>query len=62
MFNTMKKKLLSVGAVVTVAASQAQAALVAPTLDTVDAVTVAGAVLAGLAVIWGVKKAIALVR
>ena len=38
------------------------AAITAPTLDTDDATTVAVAVLGGLAVIWGIKKAIGLLR
>lgn len=33
-----------------------------PTLPTADAIAVAGAVLAGLVIIWGVKAAIRLIR
>lgn len=43
-------------------AAQAQAALVAPTFDSTDAVTVGTAVLSGLALIWAIKKAIGMVR
>lgn len=42
---------------------QAQAdALTAPTLNTADAIAVGGAVLAGLAIIWGVRAAIRMVK
>ena len=54
-----KKKLAALLAI-GLTAAQAQAALTVPTLDTGDTVEVAGAVLAGFAIIWGVKRAIGL--
>ncbi|MGE0738282.1 hypothetical protein [Sulfurimonas sp.] len=56
------KKFLSVVGLVGLVASQAQAALTEPTLDTGNYETIAGAVLVGLAVMWGIKKAIGLIR
>lgn len=56
------KKFLSFLGLVGLMAAQAQAALVAPVLDSADAITVGGAVVAGLAAIWGIRQAIYLVR
>lgn len=58
------KKFLSLIGLVGLMAVQAQAAalLTAPTLNTDDSVLVAGAVLGGLAIIWGIRAAIRLVR
>lgn len=56
-----KNKIVAAGAVA-LGTAQAQAALTAPVLDTSDAITVAGAVLTGLAVLWGIKVAIRLVK
>lgn len=39
-----------------------QAALVAPTFDSADAITVGTAVLGGLALIWGIKKAMSMAK
>ena len=52
--------LVALGAAVAV--SQSFAALTAPTIDTTDYETVAGAVLAALAVMWAIKKAVGLMR
>lgn len=41
--------------------TMANAALTAPTIDTTDFETVAGAVLVAAAVMWGIRKAIRLV-
>ena len=62
MFRGMTQKLIIGVTAVAVAASQAQAALAAPTLSITDYEAVAGAVLLGLALIWGIKKAISLIR
>lgn len=62
MFRGMTQKLIIGVTAVAVAASQAQAALTVPTLSTSDYEAVAGAVLVGLAVFWGIKKAISLIR
>lgn len=58
----MKKKILLGLGFVGMLASQAQAALVAPTFDSTDAITVGTAVLTGLALIWGIKQAMRLAR
>ena len=58
----MFSKVVALGAVVALTASQAQAGLVAPTFSSDDAVTVGGAVLLGLALIWGIKQAIRMAR
>jgi len=55
------KKLLALMAM-GLTAAQAQAALTVPTLSTSDYEAVAGAVLVGLAVFWGIKKAISLIK
>jgi len=60
-FQEYKKKIVA-GVVVAGGAIQAQAAIVAPTLDTADALIVGGAVLAGGAAMWGIKKAISMLR
>jgi len=60
----MKKftKVLGLGALVSFAATgAANAALTAPTIDTGNFETIAGAVLAAAAVFWGIRKAIGLV-
>lgn len=60
------KALGLVGAVaaasLTGTSAHAAALLTAPTLNTDDSVLVAGAVLGGLAIIWGIRAAIRLVR
>lgn len=57
------KKILALMALgLTFAQAQAAALLTAPTLNTDDSVLVAGAVLGGLAIIWGIRAAIRLVR
>lgn len=58
----MKKKILLGLGFVGMLASQAQAALVVPTLDVTNFENVAAAVLVALAVFWGIKKAISLIR
>jgi hypothetical protein len=58
----MFSKVVALGAVVALTAAQAQADLVAPTFSSDDAVTVGGAVLVGLALIWGIKQAIRMAR
>ena len=45
-----------------VMASNASAALTAPTLDTSDFTTVAGAVIVALGAMWAIKKALGLIR
>ena len=59
---TRLQKLGTVATTAVILASQLQAAIVAPTLDSGDALIVGGAVLTGLAGIWGIKKAIGLLR
>ena len=58
------KALGLVGATVgaTVMSTPAQAAIVAPTFDSADAITVGTAVLTGLALIWAIKQAMRLAR
>jgi len=61
----VKSFYTKIGVVVTgaaVMASNASAALTAPTLDTADFTTVAGVVLLALGSMWGIKKAIGLIR
>jgi hypothetical protein len=55
----MKKmtKVVVVLGSLALASTQAFAAIVAPTFDSADAITVGTAVLTGLALIWGIKKA-----
>ena len=59
--NKIKLGLLALGASM-VATTQASAALVAPSFDSADAITVGTAVLTGLALIWGIKKAMAMAK
>lgn len=59
--NKQKNKIVAAGTVV-LGATQAQAALVAPTFAADDAITVGTAVLTGLALIWGIKKAMGMAR
>lgn len=47
---------------VAVYGAAANAALTAPTLSTADFETVAGVVIVATAVMWGIKKAIGLIR
>jgi len=58
------KKLFKIAAVVGLGASMAfaDATLTAPTFDLSNVVTVAGALLTGLAGIWAIKKALHLIR
>lgn len=56
------KKFLSLIGLVGLMAVQGQAALVVPTLDVTNFENVATAVLVALAVFWGIKKAISLIR
>lgn len=62
LFQSTKSKLVAVASTGAILATQAQAALVAPTFDSTDAVTVGTAVLGGLALIWGIKKAMGMAR
>ena len=55
-------KILGLIAVAALTATQASAALVAPTFAADDAITVGTAVLGGLALIWGIRKAMAMAR
>ena len=55
----MKKVLVLLGATALVATS-ASAALTAPTIDTADFLTIAGAVLTASGVFFGVRKALGL--
>lgn len=59
--NSVIPKGLVAGAIASViGAVQAQAAIVPPTFDSADAITVGTAVLTGLALIWAIKKAMRL--
>lgn len=59
----MTKSILVAGSIVVLTlATSASAALTAPTLATTDFETVAGAVIVGLGVMWGIKKALGLIR
>jgi len=58
----LSNKVLLAGSALVVTTTNSWGAITAPTLDTADATTVAVAVLGGLAVIWGIKKAIGLLR
>ena len=55
-------KTLGLIAVAALTATQASAALVAPVFAADDAITVGTAVLGGLALIWGIKKAMSMAR
>ncbi len=57
----MKKFTKVLGLMGVVGVTAANAALTAPTIATADFETVAGAVLAAAAVMWGIRKAINLV-
>ncbi len=59
---TFKQKLSTVVAGTAILATQASAALVAPTFAADDAVTVGSAVLLGLASIWGIRKAMSMAK
>jgi len=61
-FSTVKSKVVALGAGAAVLATQAQAAIVAPIFDSGDAIAIGTAVIAGLALIWSIKKAIALAK
>lgn len=56
-----KGKVVAAGTA-TLGALEAQAAIVAPTFDSADAITVGTAVLTGLALIWAIKQAMRLAR
>jgi len=62
MFKSLKSKLIAGVAVAGVVVSNASAALTAPTLDTTDFTTIAGAVIVALGAMWAVKKALGLIR
>lgn len=62
MFKSMKTKLVAVVLTAGVVATQASAALTAPTIGTTDFETIAGAVLVAAAVMWAIKKAMGLLR
>jgi len=66
LFQSTKSKLVAVGTTAGLLVTQAQAAvatpLKAPTFDSTDAVTVGTAVLGGLALIWGIKKAMSMAK
>ena len=55
-------KTLALISVAALTATQASAALVAPTFAADDAVTVGTAVLTGLALIWGIRKAMSMAK
>jgi len=57
------KQNLALGLVtVTAFSSNVSAAIVAPTFDSADAITVGTAVLGGLALIWAIKKAMSMAK
>ena len=63
--SNMKNFMTKLGVVATgaaVLASNASAALTAPTLDTADFTTVAGVVIVALGAMWAIKKALGLIR
>lgn len=62
MFKSMKTKIVAVATGAAVLATQASAALTAPTIGTTDFETIAGAVLVAAAVMWAIKKAMGLLR
>ena len=62
MFKSTTSKVIALGSVVVLTATQASAALVAPTFAADDAITVGVAVLTGLALIWAIKKAMSLAK
>jgi len=66
LFQSTKSKFVAVGATAGFLVTQAQAAvatpLVAPAFNANDAVTVGTAVLGGLALIWGIKKAMSMAK
>ena len=58
-----KSRIAKVGALVAVTAmTTANAALTAPTIDTADFYTVAGAIIAAAGVFYAVRKALSLMR
>ncbi len=59
---TFKQKIATGVATVALLTTNASAALVAPTFDSADAITVGTAVLGGLALIWGIRKAMAMAK
>lgn len=61
-FEKAKSKVAVVSASAVIVATNASAALTAPTLDTSDATTVGSAMLGGLAAIWVVKKVVGMMR
>lgn len=64
LFRSAKAKVAAIGAGLMVVSSGAfaDATLTAPTYDTANAVLIGGAVLTGIAVIWGLRQAISLGR
>lgn len=54
--------LLVVVGSMALATSNAFGAITAPTFDSADAITIGTAVITGLALIWGIKKAISLAK
>jgi hypothetical protein len=62
MFKSIKSKVAVLGAAAAVMTTQASAALTAPTFAADDAVTIGTAVISGLALIWAIKKAMALAK
>ena len=62
MLKFTKQKLVAAGAASVAFASQASAAITAPTFAADDAITIGTAVIAGLALIWAIKKAMSLAR
>jgi hypothetical protein len=57
MSKSIKTKVLTLVVGASLFATQASAALTAPTFNADDAITVGSSVLIGLALIWGIKKA-----
>lgn len=59
---TYQQKIAAGLTVVSLAVSNASAAITAPTFDSADAITVGTAVLGGLALIWAIKKAMSMAK
>ncbi|MCX6077031.1 MAG: hypothetical protein NTW78_09145 [Campylobacterales bacterium] len=55
-------KVVVIGVSAGLSAVSAQAALVAPSFDATDSITVGTAVLTGLALIWAIRKAMSLAK
>ena len=62
MMKSIKSKIALGSAAAMALASNASAALTAPTISTTDYETIAGAVLIAAAVMWAIKKALGLLN